>query len=464
VSAVAAHATIAEQLSRISGPGNVLDDHRRLAEYSIDGVAPTAAVFPTSAKEIADILCFANSESLTVVPAGGFTHQEAGRKPEHIDVLLCTTRLAGIEHYDPGDLTVGVAAGTTLAQLDAALAANGQFLPIDPMLTERATIGGVLASAAHGPLKHGYGGVREFCIGVTFVTANGKIAKGGGRVVKNVAGYDLMKLLIGSYGTLGVIVSANFKVFPRPGAKSQTATLLCDFASLRDAIAFRDSLRKSALAPICCELVSPRASEYLSDMPSAPPEVEDVEPGSFSQKAADADRAWRIALRASGSEAVLARYRRELGDKEIRGREEADFWQRISNFQTAVTARHQNAMIMHVSIPPAAAQDTIVAAEKAALDNNLLAPTIGRIALGTLVMGFVPLSVDPPSAMQFASAASAFRATLPRDASAVVVRCPKEAKTYFDVWGSSPTDLACMRAVKRALDPNDILNRGRFMV
>ena len=463
MSVVAARASISEALAGIVGASAVAND-ATLESYSIDGIVPAAMVAPGSVEQVAEILRFANAERLTLVPAGGFTQQDIGRTPGRVDIVLSTARLNGVEHYDPGDLTLGVAAGTTLAQLDAVLAANAQFLPIDAMLPERATIGGVLATAANGPLKHGYGGVRDFCIGVSFVTAEGRIAKGGGRVVKNVAGYDLMKLMIGSHGTLGVIVRANFKVFPRPGGKSPTATFVLEFASLKDATEFLAKLRGSALGPICCELVSPRAAEYLRETPSVPREVEEVEPGTFSIKSAEAGRAWRILVRATGSEAVLGRYGRELGGREVRGAEETELWRNISNFQVAVTSRHQNAMLMHVNLPPASVQKAVVAAEKAGLDNNLFAPTVGRVAIGALVIAFVPLSVDPPSAMQFASAASAFRATLPRDASAVVVRCPKEAKSHFDVWGSSPTDLAAMRAVKRALDPNNILNRGRFLV
>ena len=462
MSTVSAQASIAEELARIAGSAAVAEGS--LEKYAIEGIVPAAAVTPTSVNQVAEILRFANTEKLVVVPAGGFTQQRTGRSPERVDVVLSSGGLAGIEHYDPGDLTMGAGAGTTLAELDSALEAHGQFLPLDVMQPERATIGGVLATAAHGPLKHGYGGVRDFCIGVTFVTADGRIAKGGGRVVKNVAGYDLMKLMIGSYGSLGVIVSANFKVFPRPAVKADTATFVLEFASLREAMQFRDKLRGAALTPICCELVSPRATEYLREREAAPREVEEVEPGSFSMKAVNASRSWQILLRAVGSERVLERYRRELGCKEVRGREELELWRRTVDFQSAIAARHPNAMLMAVSLPAAAVEQAIVNAEKAGLDNNLFAPTIGRVAIGALVIGFVPLSVDPPSAMQFANAASAFRATLPRDASAVVLRCPKEAKAYFDVWGTAPTDLELMRKVKGALDPNNILNRGRFLV
>jgi glycolate oxidase FAD binding subunit len=137
-----------------------------------------------------------------------------------------------VQHYDAGDLTFGAGAGMTISDVQKTLAANSQMLPLDPMQSDRATVGGVLASNAHGPMKSGFGGVRDCCIGVHFVTADGNIAKGGGRVVKNVAGYDLMKLMIGSFGTLGIITSANFKVFPAP---MQTRTFVCAFSSVAEA-------------------------------------------------------------------------------------------------------------------------------------------------------------------------------------------------------------------------------------
>ncbi len=115
-----------------------------------------------------------------------------------MDVLLYTTRLTEVEHYDPGDLTIGVGAGWTVAQLSSRVAADRLFFPGDPALPERCTVGGMLATGLYGPHRHGYGGPRDYCIGVRFVTGDARKAKGGGRVVKNVAGYDMMKLLIGS--------------------------------------------------------------------------------------------------------------------------------------------------------------------------------------------------------------------------------------------------------------------------
>ena len=131
-------------------------------------------------------------------------------------MLLYTSRLAEVEHYDPGDLTIGVGAGWTIAHLSAKVADDKLFFAGDPALPERATVGGLLATGLYGPHRHGYGGLRDYCIGVRFVTGDGRKAKGGGRVVKNVAGYDMMKLLIGSWGTLGIITSASFKLFPAP--------------------------------------------------------------------------------------------------------------------------------------------------------------------------------------------------------------------------------------------------------
>jgi glycolate oxidase FAD binding subunit len=444
-----------DEISSIIGKVNLAD----ASQFAIDDVVPSVAASPGSAQEIAAILRMASERDLVVVPAGGMTKQTISAIPERIDILLRTNRLNKVEHYDAGDLTFGAGAGMTIAEIQKTLATNSQFLPLDPMLPEQATIGGVLACNAHGPMKAGFGGVRDFCIGVHFVTADAKIAKGGGRVVKNVAGYDLMKLMIGSYGTLGIITSANFKVFPSP---IQTRTFVCEFASAVDAIAFRDRLIASPLQPMCLEIASPRGQEYLNG-PVAPRDPDHYSPPArFSQCST-----WNIVVRASGSDSVLSRYRRELGSaasKEITHDEEKQLWNWISNFQPAVVERHRNAMMIQVNVSMSAVQAALEAAEQCAVENNLLCASIGRAAAGALVFAFMPLAVDPPSAMQFANAASALRGRLPKDASAIVLRCPKEAKHHFNIWGSTPTDIQTMRAIRAAMDPKGILNRGRFLV
>lgn len=453
---------LAHDLAAICGPVNVEED-AALEAFAVDGIVPSVAVAPATASEAAQVISFAAAQNLVVVPAGGFTCMAAGGTPERIDILLRTTRLTGVAHYDPGDLTIGIGAGCTLDALDKLLAPHNQFLPLDIPHREHATVGGVLAAASHGPLKHGYGGVRDFCIGIKFVAGDGKLVKAGGRVVKNVAGYDLMKLMIGSYGSLGVIVEANFKVFPRPGVRNLTRTYVLEFSTLSGAIHFRNFIRGSHLNPICLELLSPRAQEYLTDTPAArdPDDYAPIAPGG--PPAAH----WRILLRACGSQNVLERYRREMGanlSSELSGEEEAHAWRYVCNFEAAVLERHRNAMFARMNVPPAAVEAALGAAEQAAIDNNLLVAALGRVGAGAMVLGFIPLSVDPPSAMQYANAISALRSELPLDSALIVTRCPQESKLHFNMWGSTPTDLDVMRAVKRALDPKGILNRGRFLV
>jgi glycolate oxidase FAD binding subunit len=453
---VAAANSVERELAAIVGDTNVTPPS---VDVEIDGVAPAAVVAPGSPEEVAAILRLANERELVVVPAGGFTKQGIGGVPERVDILLRTTRLGGIEHYDPGDLTIGIKAGTVFAQVQQQLAEHHQWLPCDAASLDRATIGGLLATGAAGPLKSTFGGMRDFCIGIQFVTADGKVAKGGGRVVKNVAGYDLMKLMIGSYGSLAVITQANFKVFPSP---RQTRTFICSFGSLDDALGFRSRIFRSPLTPLCLEVVSPRALEYLCD----PPVVrspDDYAPAGASAPA----REWQIVLRAAGSDSVLSRYRRELGAavaRELQDASEEQFWLWVSQFEPAIISRHRNAMVLYTHLSIQNVGPAIQALERAAPDYNFVPAVLGRAATGNLVMALMPLSVDPPSVMQYANCASALRGLLPPGSSAEVAHCPKEAKLHFDVWGTTPTDVAMMRAVKQAIDPKNILNRGRFIV
>lgn len=451
-------AAAAAELAAIVGDAHVCADPAALAAFAIDGVVPAAVVSPGSEEDVAAALRLANQRDWVVVPAGGFTQQSRGGAPERINVVLRTERLSKVLHYDPADLTVGVGAGMTIAEVETLLAARGQMLPIDPAQPHRATVGGVIATAAHGPLRHGYGSVRDYCIGIRFVTGDGLIAKAGGRVVKNVAGYDLMKLMIGSHGTLGVIVSANFKVVPRP---RQTRTFAAEFPGAAEALAFRDTVLRSPLAPMCLEILSPLSHEFLGD-PAVPRDPDH----HHSESAPAPHQHWTVLLRAAGSDAVLARYRRELGSavtREFDGSEEAQAWQRVCGFDVIVLERHHNAMMVQIGGAIQDAAASLAAFEKAALDYNFLPAAIGRVGVGSLVAAFVPLSVDPPSAVNYAASVSALRGMLPHGASAVVLRCPPEAKNHFDLWGPPTMDLASLRAVRAVMDPKRVLNRGRFL-
>lgn len=460
MSTAAMTTSIAHKLAGICGEAHVVEDPGDLQKFEIDEMAPRCAVSPGSAEEVAAVLRMASERRWSVVPSGGFTAQHTGEAFADYDLLLRTERLNQIEHYDPGDLTIGAGSGCTVGALNALLAKEHQYLPLDLVKSSASTVGGILARDASGPLRHLYGGLRDFCIGVRFVTGDGKIAKGGGRVVKNVAGYDLMKLLIGSYGTLGVIVAANFKVFPRPNRHDELRTFVFDFQTIAEAISCCDRIVRSPLTPLSLDIVSPAAHEHLQSRS----EIRD--PDHFApQHPVGADERWTILLRAAGSETVIARYRRELpiANREISGEQETKLWNCVCNFEVQAAARHQNVMVIAVNTVPSLAEQALVAALQVAHDNNFVLAAIGRVAIASLTLAFLPLSVDPPSAMQYALAVSAFRAALPETASAVVTRVPIEAKRHFSVWGSSPTHYGSMLAVKRALDPQNILNRGRFL-
>jgi len=180
------------------------------------GVEAGNAVRPASVAEAERIMQAAASDGRTLAFAGGGTELGYGNPPERIDTLVRTDRLNAIVEYAPADMIVTVEAGLTLAQLQATLAPHGQRLALDPPVPERATLGGLIATNAFGPLRARFGTLRDLIVGITIVRADGTRARGGGKVVKNVAGFDLPKLMVGALGTLGMIATATFKLHPLP--------------------------------------------------------------------------------------------------------------------------------------------------------------------------------------------------------------------------------------------------------
>ncbi len=381
------------------------------------------AVTPGSVDEVVAILRLANQQGFGVCPTGS---AEGRPLLSGGDVVLSTRRLHEVEHYDPADLTVGVGAGMTVAQLNAMVGANHLLFAVDPPFPERATIGGVLATASHGPLRHGYGGLRDFCLGIRFVTGDGRKAKAGGRVVKNVAGYDMMKLLIGSQGTLAVITSASFKLFPAP---RQTRTFVARFTTWTEALKFRDLILRSPLSPMCLELVSPKASHLMN-----------------LQAMADG---WCICIRASGSDVVLMRYRRELGSavtRELVGEDEREMWQKIENCD--------HISRLDTMVPPSGVPDVLESLEKIKPGPFEFA-VLGRIGIGHIQVhtGFGEFGGPNP--------AQAIIDHLRQQVQGEISFCMTGST---NPWPVAPAGLNSMRAVKMALDPRDILNRGRFPV
>ena len=402
----------------MSATGISLDLARELraicGDEHVAEAGKTLAISPGSADEVAAIVRLANQHGFGITPTGRITELD----PAHArtEMLLQMHRLNQVEHYDPADLTVGVGAGMTVAELNALVAPGKLMFGCDPASPELSTLGGVLAASKHGPLRQGYGGVRDFCIGIRFVTGDGRRAKGGGRVVKNVAGYDLMKLLIGSYGTLAVITSASFKLFPAP---RQTRTFLAEFATWQEALKFRDQVVRSPLAPMCLELVSRGARKIMR------PDM--------------AEDAWVMCVRAAGSDAVLARYRRELGaaiTREVEGDSERQMWKAVEQSPFTQNAEDTRAYRTFSLFAPLAELGTVLQT----LHDFPGVASIGRVGLGHLL---IAASANDDKAVK---SLDSFR-----------TRLPKSIQVVSD-WHA--LDSLPARAVKQALDPNNVL-RGR---
>ena len=398
------------------------------AAFEIDGITPAVVVTPEDVTGVGRCLSEAHKSHLAVVPWGSGRGQALGNTLRSYDVALSLRRLDRIVAHVPEDMTVTVEGGVTVAQLASALAAHGQFLPLRPADGSDCTIGGLLATNDQGMLRHAFGTARDWLIGITLVRADGIVARSGGRVVKNVAGYDIGKLLIGSLGTLGVIAEATFKVAPLPAAGVAFATA---FASPHAAAMFLLAARDESLALHAAELLSPAVAESVI--------------GS---------RRWSVLLKiAGGSGAVERTLRdvRELADA-LRGdvadlaeHDAAAAWERCMT---------PGGLALRCALLPSQVADAVDAL--AELDaEGLISATLGA---GVVRIRYP--RVPEASARRIDDV----RAVVARlGGSAVVERAPASVKAGIDVFGPSRRDFAIMRRLKDAFDPEGLLAPGRFL-
>ncbi len=228
---------------------------RIVSSLTPDCLAPSCVISPKTIAELSKAIALAYEHRLRVLPCGNATKLDWGGLVSRADVVISTSQLNQVIEHCVGDLTVTVESGVKYQDLRSVLAKQGQFLAIDPPYSANATIGGILATGSAGSLRHRYNSVRDMCLGIEFVRSDGEVVKAGGRVVKNVAGYDLMKLLTGSYGTLGIASSITFRLYPLP-----EYTQIVAITGAAEAIAQTwQKISTSVLTPTACDLLSASA-------------------------------------------------------------------------------------------------------------------------------------------------------------------------------------------------------------
>lgn len=402
------------------------------AADAVAGVSPRLVAEPADESAVAAILAAAHGRRHSVLIRGGGTQSRIGTPPRSADVALDMRRVGGIVEHTPHDMTATFLAGTPLGHAQWALAPAGQWLALDPYVADGATIGGVVATNASGPRRLRYGGVRDQIIGIRIVRADGTVAKGGGKVVKNVAGYDLPKLFTGSLGTLGVIVAATFRLYPLAAA---SRTVLFNAADLPTLGACALAVHASALAPSAIDLVGSRASCILG-----------VRFEATEAAAEDQARSCVELIHASGGK-VAGR---------LSGADEDAWW---AQQLPPLEASHAStpAVAVKASLPPADVVPWLARPSGAPLASRVTAAWRAHAGHGLVYMRLA----GTPDALKDAIAEKREQAMRARG-SLVVVDAGPGLLGDLDVWG--PVEgLELMRRVKRQFDPEGILNPGRFV-
>lgn len=375
---------------------------------------------PTSPAEMAEALASASARTQSITLGGQFTKCLMGGPTAPSDITISTAGMNRILKYEPRDLTLSVEAGAPFAEVSRVLAANNQMIPLDPAWAENATVGGVIATNSSGPRRRLYGTARDMVIGLKFATLEGKLVQSGGMVVKNVAGLDMGKLMIGSFGTLAAIAVVNFKLSPRPEVEQTT---LLSFESAALAVAARDRLLQSVLQPSAVDLLNPLAG--------APTNL----------------RGYTLAVQYGGNALTVERYARELGSfgsaTPMTGADEQKFWRQIQSGPQRFMEKFTDGAVVRVSAPLKQLEQLLAALE---------VPVVARAATGVSYAYF----------NRCEAAAKWLGSARGKQWPAVMEFSPQAEKSKFDLWPSPGSDFAMMKKVKHLFDPNNLLNNGRL--
>jgi glycolate dehydrogenase FAD-binding subunit len=431
--------SIADALAKIAGSAHVASDPTRLAAAAVDGITPRWLIRVSAIEQVAAVLALAWEESLAVVPRGGGSALDLGHPPARVDVVLDLGGMNRVVEDNPDDLTATVEAGLTAGALATRLASRGQWLPVDPPGAAARTLGGLVATGAHGPLRARYGTLRDFLLGVRFVQADGVITWGGARVVKSVTGYDVPKLMVGSLGTLGVLGELTLRLHPRPQAE---ATRISTFDSVEAAAAFVARVVDSSLEPNRVEFMNGGALGRLG--------LDGHAHAAVAVSVGSVDAAVRDQL------ATVEELARAAGGKAEPGA--SNFWETYA----ATLADAGRVLALHVSTPPSRLAAAVSAVKRVLEDQ---AAGQGAVIAGCATLGTLDVLLAESAVSMAARLVERLRgAVSDLEGHVIVRRAPLAVRRAVDPWG--PIDaapLALMRALRDEFDPKRVLNPGRFV-
>ena len=420
-------AALRDELQRIVGESGILPD-AQIANYTIDGLTPKAVVLPASVWEIQDVLRFAAAQHLSVIPAGSGSKLQSGNPPEKVDIVLAMTRINEVVEYEPADLTVTVEAGIQLTALQEKLADNGQFLPLNPPYASRCTLGGIVAANASGSLRLRYGTARNLVLGLRVVHASGTVVKSGGKVVKNVAGYDVNKLYIGSFGTLGILTEMTLKLSPIP---ARQALLTAQFQDMQAAA-------KTGLSIV--------GSQTLPDFVNLLVNSEHAGPTLVTGFGGDAETVtWQLEQARR-----IMELNGTIGVKEVEG----ESFQKLNDAIRAFAESENESRTVIVQV-------NLKRTDIAEFAENVLTNNAEMLAL--LGSGVLYLKMEQVERLAETLATLRER-VVAAHGSLIIESAPPELKQQLDVWGPvAPRARNLMQQLKARFDERNLLNPGRFV-